>query len=51
MDVFTGMEHRLRGEAASQEWTACAKKVYNIAAAKARSMKEVEGGTHTSGGV
>ena len=45
--MFIGTERRLRGEAADQEWHACAKKGYKIAAAHARSTKDVENGKHT----
>ena len=46
--MFIGLEHRLRGEA---EMNACSKKGDTIAAADARSTKEVEDGRRTLGGV
>ena len=42
--VFLGMERRLRGAAADQEWNAYAKKRYKIAAADARTTAETEDG-------
>ena len=42
LDDFTGIEHRLRGDAAEQERNAYAKKGYTICAADARSTTEVE---------
>ena len=46
-----GIHHRLRGEAADQEWNAYARKGNKIAAADGRSTAEAEDGKHTSGGV
>ena len=41
LDVIIGIELKLRGEEADQEWNAYAKEGYKIAAADARSTKEV----------
>ena len=49
LDVFIGIEHRLRGEVIDQEWNVYAKKSYKIAAADARSTEDVQDARHTSG--
>ena len=38
---FVGIELKLRGESADQEWNKCARKGVNIVAAEARSTEDV----------
>ena len=47
LDVFIDIGNRLRGEETDEEWNAWTKQGYKIAAAAARSTKEVEDGQRT----
>ena len=47
LEVFLGIEHRLRGEAADQNWNAYIRKGSTIAAADACSTASVQDGQHT----